>query len=131
MAERPTSDITADLRRIGLVHNKPLDVEAADKLDGLIALLAEAENARDQYEAESKRLGDFANAKVQQLKAARAVRDRIAEAHSKHVDEHGATSGLCNECDWTWPCPTYVWATTDRDPNGPWDPKDDEGDDIG
>lgn len=44
----------------------------------------------------------------------------------KHVGEGGMTSGDCNECNWKWPCPTYAWATTDRDPNGPWDPADDE-----
>lgn len=81
---------------------------------------------RDQYRDESKRLGDFANAKVQQITAAKNALARIAEAHSKHVDERGGTTGACNECNWNWPCPTYVWATTDRDPNGPWDPADDE-----
>lgn len=79
----------------------------------------------DQYRDESRRLGDFANAKVQELKAARAARDRIAEAHHKHVDAHGGTWGECNECGHSWPCPTYAWATTDRDVNACWDPADD------
>lgn len=53
---------------------------------------------------------------------------RIAEAHHKNVDEHGGTYGECNECSWTWPCPTYVWAT-DLDRNdliACWDPSDDD-----
>jgi hypothetical protein len=25
----------------------------------------------------------------------------------------------------TWPCPTYVWSTADRDPDAHWDPFDD------
>lgn len=51
---------------------------------------------------------------------------RIADAHRKDVDEHGGTFGLCVECGWAHPCPTYVWATTDRDLNATWDPRDDE-----
>lgn len=52
---------------------------------------------------------------------------RIAEAHRKYVDEHGGTTGECDECTWNWPCPTYVWATTDRNPAiDTWDPADDE-----
>lgn len=51
---------------------------------------------------------------------------RIAEAHHKHVDEHGGTYGLCNECDQMHPCPTYVWATTERDTLNCWDPNDDD-----
>lgn len=54
--------------------------------------------------------------------------DRIAEAHHKHVDQHGGTSGDCNECGWTWPCPTYTWATSDRDPLACWNPRDDDED---
>lgn len=37
--------------------------------------------------------------------------NKIAEMHCKHVDEHGGTTGDCNECGWPWPCPTYRWAT--------------------
>lgn len=57
---------------------------------------------------------------------------RIAEAHSKHVGSRGLTSGLCTECGQPWGdngCPTYVWATVDRDPLATWDPADDEGGD--
>lgn len=50
--------------------------------------------------------------------------DRIAEAHSRDVNRHGRTSGFCCECDRSWPCPTNVWATTDRDFLDTWDPKD-------
>lgn len=64
---------------------------------------------------------------VEQRAAGLKVRlARIAEAHSKHVDGHGGTDGLCNECGWMWPCATYVWATTERGPLDGWDPRDDE-----
>jgi hypothetical protein len=52
--------------------------------------------------------------------------DRIAEAHTKYVDPSGGTSGDCAECGWGCPCPTYIWATTNRDPLATWDPSDDE-----
>lgn len=54
---------------------------------------------------------------------------RIAEAHRKTIGEHGLTDGLCAECGQPWGengCPTYVWATTDRDPLATWDPADDD-----
>jgi hypothetical protein len=51
---------------------------------------------------------------------------RIAEAHSKHVGSGGLTDGDCNECGHRWPCPTYTWATTDRDQLATWDPADDD-----
>ncbi|WP_432091054.1 hypothetical protein [Streptomyces sp. NRRL F-5630] len=51
---------------------------------------------------------------------------RIAEAHSKDAASGGMTSGDCAECGHPWPCPTYTWATTDRDPLATWDPADDE-----
>ncbi|WP_319052656.1 hypothetical protein [Streptomyces europaeiscabiei] len=51
---------------------------------------------------------------------------RIAEAHSKDVGEGGLTSGDCTECGHPHPCPTYTWATTDRDPLATWDPADDD-----
>ncbi|MFI9598884.1 hypothetical protein ACIHCX_03215 [Streptomyces sp. NPDC052043] len=50
---------------------------------------------------------------------------RIAEAHSKGVI-NGMTSGLCQECEHPHPCPTFAWATTDRDLLATWDPADDE-----
>lgn len=52
--------------------------------------------------------------------------NRIAQAHSKDVGPGGLTSGLCVECGWSWPCPTYAWAAHDRDPDGPWDPANDD-----
>lgn len=51
---------------------------------------------------------------------------RIAEAHSKNVTGGGLTSGECNECSHSHPCPTYTWATASRDPLATWDPADDE-----
>lgn len=54
---------------------------------------------------------------------------RIAEAHSKDTADGGLTSGCCSECRQPWGasgCPTYVWATTERDPLATWDPADDE-----
>lgn len=51
---------------------------------------------------------------------------RIAEGHSKNLTAGGMTSGDCNECGWSWPCPTYVWATTERDYLSVWNPADDE-----
>lgn len=50
----------------------------------------------------------------------------IAEGHSKNSAAGGMTSGYCNDCEQRWPCPTYVWATSDRDPLATWDPADDE-----
>ncbi|GAA2803377.1 hypothetical protein [Streptomyces showdoensis] len=55
----------------------------------------------------------------------RARLARIAEAHSQDAEAGGLTSGACNECGHAWPCPTYTWATTDRDPLATWDPADD------
>ncbi|MFI0265607.1 hypothetical protein [Streptomyces luteogriseus] len=52
---------------------------------------------------------------------------RIAEAHSKDVSTAGMTSGRCIECGERDPCPTHVWATTERHPVfNTWDPADDE-----
>jgi hypothetical protein len=51
---------------------------------------------------------------------------RIAEAHSEHLGDGGFTFGDCNECGHVWPCPTYAWATAERDPLATWDPADDE-----
>lgn len=36
---------------------------------------------------------------------------KIAEMHSQEMAAGGMTSGDCNECGWSWPCPTYRWAT--------------------
>ncbi len=51
---------------------------------------------------------------------------RIAGAHAKDSGPRGTTSGLCVECGHAWPCATHVWATTELDVNGAWDPRDDE-----
>lgn len=53
--------------------------------------------------------------------------DKIASMHAKYTDAHGGTYGECTECGYRWPCPTYVWATQERDVAlDPWDPADDE-----
>lgn len=81
-----------------------------------------------QYAAElevknGERLGEIGRLK--------ARLDRIGEAHCKDVDNHGGTTGDCNECGWSWPCPTHVWATTERDALAPWDPRHDEEEPAG
>ena len=49
---------------------------------------------------------------------------KIADMHCKEV-RGGLTSGLCNECQWVWPCPTYRWATEQGiDANCSWDLSD-------
>lgn len=45
---------------------------------------------------------------------------RIAAAHAA-IDVPEGTRP-CRECDWSWPCPTYWWATTARNTTDPWDP---------
>lgn len=55
---------------------------------------------------------------------------RIAEAHRKNQTSGGMTDGYCDECAHAWPCPTWSWAATQRDPLATWDPVDDE-DDMG
>jgi hypothetical protein len=52
--------------------------------------------------------------------------DRIAEAHTMAVTPEGMTLSECAECGEYYPCPTNVWATTDRDALATWDPADDE-----
>ncbi|MEV6014702.1 hypothetical protein [Streptomyces sp. NPDC051997] len=51
---------------------------------------------------------------------------RIAEAHVPETFPGGLVSGLCVECEQRYPCPTRVWATTERDPLATWDPADDD-----
>lgn len=45
---------------------------------------------------------------------------RIAEAHTPQPGD-----GYCPECTIRYPCPTLVWATTNRTSTDPWDPNDD------
>lgn len=47
--------------------------------------------------------------------------NKIAEMHSKQVGAGGTTSGDCNECGWSWPCPTYRWASELVGPDCTWD----------
>ena len=49
---------------------------------------------------------------------------RIAEVHDQYIGPAGITSGYCGECERPHPCPTRVWATTDRSPLDSWDPAD-------
>jgi len=51
---------------------------------------------------------------------------RIAQKHQDETDAHGGVTGHCIECGFPDPCPTYVWASWDRDPLSTWDPTDDE-----
>lgn len=51
---------------------------------------------------------------------------RIAAAHEQRQLGGGIVSGYCAECEHIWPCPTYVWASEDRDVFAAWDPDDDE-----
>lgn len=55
---------------------------------------------------------------------------RIARAHVKSSYEGGTTDGLCVECGQFYPCPTYTWATSDRDPLSTWDPADDSESEV-
>lgn len=54
------------------------------------------------------------------------VRRRMAEAHEQGQASGGLVSGACVECGNPWPCPSYVWATTDRNLLAPWNPADDD-----
>lgn len=36
---------------------------------------------------------------------------KIAEMHFQGQVGGGMTTGECHECGWSWPCPTYRWAT--------------------
>lgn len=51
---------------------------------------------------------------------------RIAAAHVPETLPGGLVTGLCVECEQRYPCPTYTWATTERDPLATWDPADDD-----
>lgn len=56
---------------------------------------------------------------------------RIAEGHEKNQYAGGLTDGECAECGWPHPCPTFIWATTERDPLAPWNARDDELEEAG
>lgn len=84
MAERLASDIAADLRgqRAGLVINRRLLVEAADKLDDLIDCLATAERERNL----ALEVNERASVTLKRLRAERdeARRERdLAIAHDR------------------------------------------------
>ncbi|MFF8840529.1 hypothetical protein [Streptomyces sp. NPDC015130] len=82
-----------------------------------------SENAADLVLAALDRYDDWA-AKGAVGPSARLA--RIAQAHTQDTTSGGLTTGNCVECGHPSPCPTYTWATTDRDPLATWDPADDE-----
>lgn len=57
---------------------------------------------------------------------ATAVLANIASAHQQGTGPVGMVDGFCVECTWAWPCPTYLWASGERDPLSPWNPADDD-----
>lgn len=86
MAERLTADISADLRRNALFERDTLPGvarllnEAADKLDGLIDSLAQAERARDELAEECGNLRlDAATGNVVAEYAAEQIAELTAE----------------------------------------------------
>lgn len=83
MAERLASDIAADLRKLANFtpsEPSPLLLEAADKLDGLIVLLAQAEQDRD----EARRERDLAVAHDRQPYPTQWAYDQACKALEKH-----------------------------------------------
>lgn len=85
----------------------------------------EALRWRDERDAAIRILDDHRTA----VADATTRLERIAESHAKEVDEHGGVSGFCGECDHSWPCPTYRWATAPTvDINCTWDLDDCEFD---
>lgn len=129
MSERMTYDISADLRsKVGLLNEMHLDhvgrllTEAADKLDGLIADLATAENARDAAQTERWRMKEAldrgtasfdkeiaeAAADVTRLAAERdAARAALVERTSADT---GQTEHRCPRCG----SPRWVSASLDE-----------------
>lgn len=107
----------------GVGHGRRL---IGPKLLGVSTTLAEVElDATDV--AEIRRILDEAFPALAAAMNGEGMRlSRIAEAHSKNLTAGGMTSGDCDECGWSWPCPTYVWATTDREYSSVWNPADDE-----
>lgn len=65
-----------------------------------------------------------------ELKSARQRLERIARAHEKNVGDGGLTSGDCIECGESDPCPTRIWATTNRNPLAVWDPATEDGEEL-
>lgn len=65
------------------------------------------------------------------LLAAEAALGAIAEAHRQGEGPAGMVDGYCIECQFTWPCPTSLWATGQRESNAPWNPADDEPEALG
>lgn len=87
-----------------------------------------SEQAADLVLAALDRYDSWATAKAATPSARLARLARIAEAHRKNQTNSGMTDGYCDECAHPWPCPTNVWATTDRDLTATWNPADDDED---
>lgn len=54
----------------------------------------------------------------------------IADAHQQGTGPVGMVDGYCVECTWTWPCPTYLRASGQRETSSPWNPADDEAEEV-
>lgn len=63
---------------------------------------------------------------VRRLSTASRLLNKIASAHSRETGPAGTVGDYCVECSWRWPCPTYLTADGERDPNSAWHPNDDE-----
>jgi hypothetical protein len=106
----------SDLSERDLMWNEAVN-EDAEKPDGehlgIIRVLQEQDAA------------ELARLRAELVKADQRL-TRIGRAHSKNVGAGGLTSGLCIECGESDPCPTKIWATTDRHPLAVWDPADED-----
>ena len=127
---KPLSDDLVDLydNAVSLVRTYGADYT----IDALIALLAKAaemetDHAEGDQEVQRSLMVVLVSLVCEQKRCQYLLRkfDRIREAHSKHIDAHGRTSGECNECGLSWPCPTYTWVSTNKDPvMDTWAPSD-------
>jgi hypothetical protein len=114
-----------------LISGKGSKVEVTGKLlreevPAILYRLA-AQYAEEHGTSVEESLRGQAERFLRERNEARARLARIAEAHEKNVGTGGMTNGLCIECGERDPCPTHVWATTERHPFNTWDPDDDEG----
>jgi hypothetical protein len=103
--ERLTADISRDLRAFAQdmrVEHRNTDAvllaEAADKLDGLIALLAEAETERDQARSDWEYRGHQLDDAAAVGRAVIAERDRLAETNARLEVERDDALALVAAC---------------------------------
>lgn len=61
-----------------------------------------------------------------ELSEARGVLGDIAAAHARKTAGGGMVGDFCVECDYRWPCPTYLRAAGERTSDTPWLPQDDD-----